>query len=154
MLGPVLEREVETRAGEVELAKVDVDANQELAARYGVSGIPAVKAFRNGRVVAEFVGAQPPQVVGSFLDGLTGPSPAARVTAELEESGELPEATAALAAGDVERALELLLAEVVEASERSRRERLAQLMVALFEELGHEDPVATSYRRRLATALY
>ena len=55
-LAPVLEREVEARSGSVVLAKVDVDANQQLAAHYGVSGIPAVKAFRNGQVVSEFIG--------------------------------------------------------------------------------------------------
>ena len=57
-LAPVLEGEVEARAGAVELVKLDVDSNQALASQFGVSGIPAVKAFRNGRVVKEFVGAQ------------------------------------------------------------------------------------------------
>ena len=47
-LAPVLESEIEKRDGEVELVKIDVDANQGLAAQFGVSGIPAVKAFRNG----------------------------------------------------------------------------------------------------------
>src|SRR5262249_48052536 len=73
-LTPVLEGEVAARDGQVELAKVDVDANPQLAAHYEVRGIPAVKAFRNGRVVAEFVGAQPRPMVESFLDGLLGPS--------------------------------------------------------------------------------
>ena len=65
MLGPVLEREAESRSGEFALVKVDVDANQELALRYEIQGIPAVKSFRNGQVVAEFVGAQPPAAVAS-----------------------------------------------------------------------------------------
>ena len=52
-LGPVLEHEAESRQGEFVLAKVDVDANQELAACYQVQGIPAVKAFRNGQIVAD-----------------------------------------------------------------------------------------------------
>ncbi len=69
-LGPVLERAVAARAGKIELAKVDVDANQRLAASYRVQGIPAVKAFRDGQLAAEFVGAQPPAAVERFLDSL------------------------------------------------------------------------------------
>jgi putative thioredoxin len=69
-LGPVLERAVAARAGKVELAKLDVDSNQRLAREYRVQGIPAVKAFRDGQVVAEFVGAQPPPSVEKFLDSL------------------------------------------------------------------------------------
>src|SRR4051794_41921367 len=59
-LGPALEKAVADRAGKAELVKVDVDQNQELASRYGVQGIPAVKAFKDGDVAAEFVGAIPP----------------------------------------------------------------------------------------------
>jgi len=81
MLGPVLEREAEERQGEFELVKVDVDANEDLALRYQVSGTPAVKAFRNGQVVREFVGAVPPVAVAQFLDELTGPSRAERLVA-------------------------------------------------------------------------
>ena len=83
MLGPVLEREAEARAGQFELAKLDVDANQELAVRYRIQGIPAVKAFRNGQVVAEFIGAVPPAAVAQFLDQLTanfGRQPAASLS--------------------------------------------------------------------------
>jgi putative thioredoxin len=69
-LGPVLERAVAARAGKVELAKLDVDSNQRLAREYRVQGIPAVKGFRDGQVVAEFVGAQPPPSVEKFLDSL------------------------------------------------------------------------------------
>jgi putative thioredoxin len=153
VLGPVLEREVEARAGAVELAKLDVDANQELAREYRVQGIPAVKAFRDGRVVSEFVGVRSPAAVGRFLDELTGPSPAERVLAELRQTGEAPAVADALERGDVEAALELLLDDI-QSGDRSRRDRLRELMVALFAHLGHEHPVSTAYRRRLAAALY
>ena len=131
MLGPVLEREAEARAGNLALVKVDVDSNQELAIEYGIRGIPAVKAFRNGEVVREFVGALSPAAVVQFLDELTGPSATEKVVAELQASGELPEVLAALERDEHERALELLLAEIA-AAEDGRRERLLRLTVGLF----------------------
>ena len=69
-LGPALEREVEARDGKVVLARVDVDQNPQLAVAFGVQGIPAVKAVKDGRLVDEFVGAQPQNVVAQFIDGL------------------------------------------------------------------------------------
>src|SRR5438309_1039904 len=69
-LGPVLERAAAARQGKLELVKLDVDANPLLARTYRIQGIPAVKAFRDGNVASEFVGAQPPQAVERFLDAL------------------------------------------------------------------------------------
>jgi len=69
-LTPALEAAEAARAGKVVLAKVDVDANQALAARFGVQGIPAVKAFRDGQVVGEFVGAVPKAKVDELFDSL------------------------------------------------------------------------------------
>jgi putative thioredoxin len=83
MLAPVIERAVAAHEGRVELAKLDVDANQATAARYGVRGLPTVKAFRDGQVASEFTGAQPPPVVTRFVDDLV-PSEAE----ELAESGD------------------------------------------------------------------
>jgi thioredoxin len=158
MLGPVLEREAETREGEFELAKIDVDANPELALRYQVQGIPAVKAFRDGQLVSEFVGAQPPAAVARFLDQLTGPTAAERVVAELTASGELPEVVRpevvrALERDVHERAFELLLG-AISGAEGDRREQLINLTVALFGQLGDEHPLTMRYRRQLAASLY
>ncbi|MBO0707541.1 MAG: thioredoxin [Candidatus Dormibacteraeota bacterium] len=85
MLGPVLEAAVEARDGEVVLAKLDTDANPELAQRYQIRGIPAVKAFRDGAVVSEFVGAQPRAAVDRFLDGLA-PSETDRLVSAGDEA--------------------------------------------------------------------
>ena len=82
-LGPALEEAVRKRGGEIELAKVDTDANQLLARAYGIQSIPAVKAFKDGEVVAEFIGAQPPAAIEAFLNQIV-PSEADR----LAESGD------------------------------------------------------------------
>jgi putative thioredoxin len=69
-LGPALEKAANARAGKVELAKVDVDSNQMLAQSFGIRGIPAVKAFRDGQVADEFTGAVPSAQVERFFDKL------------------------------------------------------------------------------------
>jgi len=108
-LAPILEKEVASREGAVELVKIDVDANRELASTYGVQGIPAVKGFRDGRVVAEFVGAVGPAAVSSFVDQLLAPPPIEGALDELRTSGDHPAVLAALEAGDYEPALALIL---------------------------------------------
>jgi putative thioredoxin len=84
-LGPVLERAAAARSGQLELVKLDVDANPGLAREYRIQGIPAVKAFRDGEVVAEFVGARPAPAVEEFLDSLL-PSPAEGLVAQGDEA--------------------------------------------------------------------
>src|SRR6201747_100435 len=92
-LTPALEAAEAARDGQVVLAKVDVDSNQALAARYGVQGIPAVKAFRDGAIVNEFVGAVPKAKVEALFDSLV-PSRADELLAagdelSLREAAEL-----------------------------------------------------------------
>ena len=152
-LGPVLERAVEERGDGVVLAKVDVDENQEVAQRFSVSGIPAVKAFRDGRVVDEFVGALSPTAVDAFLDRVLAPPRSDELLEQLSAAGKLPGVVAAVEAGDVEGALSQVV-DAVAAAEPSDRDELREIAVALFERFGQDDPVVTSYRRRLAAALY
>jgi putative thioredoxin len=120
-LTPVLEQAVEAHGEDMVLAKIDVDANPRAAARYGVRGIPAVKAFRDGKVVDEFTGAVPPATVDAFLERLLPSEADLLVQAGDEESLRLavegaptrPDARVALAQillgrGDVEEAVALL----------------------------------------------
>ena len=92
-LSPALEAAEAARAGKVVLAKVDVDSNQAISARYRVQGIPAVKAFRDGEVASEFIGAVPKAKVEEFFDSLV-PSRADELLAagdelSLREASEL-----------------------------------------------------------------
>jgi len=67
-LGPAIEAEVGKREGKLELAKIDVDAEQTVAANYGIQSIPTVAVFRDGEPVTGFVGAHPAPAIGRFLD--------------------------------------------------------------------------------------
>ena len=209
-LGPVLEREAAKRAGKVELVKVDTDANPTLSRSYGIQGIPAVKAFRDGRVVAEFVGAQPAAAVQRFLDSLfpseaelltekgdeaslraaleldsgradtaiklarilqarglmdearevlekvhgsfAADGLAARIKLEQTAPTDLGPAFAALDSGDNQQGLDLLIGAI--AFRRSSRDDIRRVVVGVLDELGPDDPLSTSSRRRLASALY
>jgi putative thioredoxin len=210
-LSPALERAANGRAGKVELAKVDVDSNQSLAASFGVQGIPSVKAFVDGKVESEFTGAVPPSEVERFFDALVpseadelaargareGDEEALRRALELDprnaeakralgrlllERGEAAEALEVLepASGDFvadglaararavlegeqdlepafhawdrrdhATALELLEGALAPA-DGERRDLIRRMMVAIFTELGPDDPIAREHRRRLA----
>jgi putative thioredoxin len=215
-LTPALEKAAHAREGKVDLAKLDVDANQRLSQAFRVQGIPAVKAFKDGRVAAEFTGAIPPAQVEAFFDQLV-PSQAELAAAEAIRSGdeeslraavganprnaeaasalariligrgdydealelleplpsdftaaglaarawlskadevELDDAFEAWDAGDHATALDKLQAAFAEASDSEARDRIRQVMVAIFTELGADHELAREHRRRLASALY
>ena len=178
-LGPVLEAAVEATGGAIELVKIDVDHNPRTSAAHRVQGIPAVKAFRDGRMVDEFTGNMPRAAVDAFLRGLL-PSEADRLVAlgdeaslrralELEPThagalGALARVEAvgdplvqpgldALAGGDTPGALELLVAAVAGA-DASGRDRIRKVLIGIFTDLGQDHPLSLEYRRRLAAALF
>ena len=84
-LGPILEKVVEETNGAVELAKVDVDANREIAAAFQVQSIPAVFAIADGKVVDTFVGALPEAQVRAFIEKL---APGASKVDQLLDAGD------------------------------------------------------------------
>lgn len=89
-LKPVLEKLADEYLGKFILAKVNSDENTALATKYGVRGIPSVKAFKDGAIVDEFSGALPEHGVREFIDRLVpSPGDALRVEAlEIYRSGD------------------------------------------------------------------
>src|SRR6266566_7277205 len=195
-LGPLLEQAAAEREGKVVLAKLDTDANPNLAQVFQIRGIPAVKAFSDRRVVDEFVGAQGREAVQRFFDALL-PSEAdvlvasgtedelrralelepsradaavalariliargetdealeilARISGSFEADGlaarlrleredQLADAFAALDRGELEQALEQLLAALSSAD--GRRDDIRRVIVGVLDPLGTEDPLA------------
>jgi putative thioredoxin len=83
-LGPALESAVTARNGEIELVKLDTDRNPGIAQEFQIASIPAVKAFKDGKVVAEFIGAIPPARIEAFLNEIV-PSQADRLAESDDE---------------------------------------------------------------------
>jgi putative thioredoxin len=210
MLGPLLEKAAAAREGQVVLAKLDTDANPSISRAFQIQGIPAVKAFKDGRVVDEFVGALPPAQVERFFDGLVpseadalveagdeaslrraleleptrsdaavalaqqlhargepeeaerllqnvagdfgGEGLAARIRLEDQDAVDLDEAFRALDAGEVDKALELLIAAIP--GSNGYMDDVRRVVVGILDQLGVDNPLARDARRRLAAALY
>ncbi|MFL6111558.1 MAG: thioredoxin [Catenulispora sp.] len=118
-LTPALERSAAAREGQVDLVKVNTDENPGISAAFGIQGIPAVKAFKDGREVAQFVGAIPPAKVESFFDSLV-PSEAEQLVGEGDEAS-------------LRRALEL---------DPTRRDAKVKLAQILFERGERDEALA------------
>lgn len=172
-LGPILEKVVGETQGLVELAKVDVEANPQVAGAFQVQSIPAVYAMKDGKIIDGFVGALPEAEVVAFvqrvLDASNGAAPTGEDDAPIEDAEVVPKDAAPAApvisepgaevvpealaptAGEaeaIESELQSLLTQVK--ADDTARERYLELL----EQLGVEDPRTNLYRRKLATALY
>ncbi|MEJ5210181.1 MAG: thioredoxin [Burkholderiales bacterium] len=124
VLKPILEKLADEYQGRFILAKVETDANPELAAQFGIRGVPTVKAFLNGEMVDEFSGALPESQVRAFIDALI-PSPGEALRQQ---------AQAVYASGDAAQALKLL-GEASKLDPRNEKIRIdaAAIMVDLGE---------------------
>ena len=139
-LGPILEKVVAETEGRVELVKVDVDANPQVASAFRVQSIPAVYAVKDRKVVDNFIGALPEQQVRAWVAGLAPPASQADQLAEqgdeaslraaLELEADHPLAVTKLAEvlvgrGEADEAL-TLLARIPETAETRRIAALAR----------------------------
>ena len=70
MLGPVVEQIADEYEGKAVVGKMDVDANQQFAAQFGVRNIPTVLMFQNGELVGRQVGVAPKNVYTEAIDKL------------------------------------------------------------------------------------
>lgn len=107
-LTPVLEKVVRSFNGKVRLVKINIDEHPAIAGQLRVQSIPTVYAFRDGRPVDGFAGAQPESQVRAFVERLVGDD----MGADLAEA--VAEATKLLEAGDVQSAAEIFAAVIKE----------------------------------------
>jgi putative thioredoxin len=103
-LTPVLEKVVKSYAGKVRLVKINVDEHPGIAGQLRVQSLPTVYAFRDGRPLDGFMGAQPESAIRAFVDRLVG------AEAEADVATVLASAEQALEEGDVQAAAEIFAA--------------------------------------------
>lgn len=167
MLSPHLEALAAEYAGRFELAKVDVDANQELAAQFLVQSIPTVVAVRNGREVGRFQGAIPESAIRDFLTGVLpseldlmveqartslveGDTPGAEhiLRQVLKEKADHQDGGTSLAAllidrGDIEEAM-IVLGKLIPDAEVERLQAAARLRQSAGEDIAHLEAAAAA----------
>ena len=181
-LSPLLERITADAAGAFELAKVDVDANQELSAQFLVQSIPTVVAIRDGKEVNRFTGALPEASIMAFLesvlptelDHMVDEARTALVTGDtagaehilrqvLDQRHDHQDAGTSLAAllidrGDVDEAL-IVLGRLIPDADVERLQSAARLRrtaggdIAALEEAASTDPDDDTAQLALASAL-
>ena len=100
-LTPILEKVVRSYKGKVQLVKINIDENQAIAAQLRIQSIPTVYAFRDGRPLDGFMGAQPESAVKAFVDRLLGDEVVEEVAAVVEAADK------ALEAGDLQGAAKI-----------------------------------------------
>ena len=100
-LTPILEKVVRSHNGKVRLVKINIDENQTLANQLRIQSIPMVYAFRDGRPLDGFQGAQPESAVKAFVERLLGEE------AAVDAAAALAAADQALEAGDLQGAAEI-----------------------------------------------
>jgi putative thioredoxin len=114
-LGPILEKVIGETSGKVELAKVDVDANPDIARAFGVQSIPAVFAIADGKIVDTFVGALPEPAVRDFIEKL---SPGATLVDQLLDQGDEASLRSALELDASNADAAVALGEILRTSDR------------------------------------
>jgi putative thioredoxin len=160
-LGPVLEKVVDEAGEALELVKVNIDDNPQVAAAFRVQSIPAVFAVRDKAVVDGFIGALPEAQVREWVEKL---APEASEAASKEEAlavlARIPESpetrrVAALARTGVAADEDDFDGKLVELLPRVKADEAArQEYVDLLEVMGSEDPRTADYRRKLSAALF
>ena len=73
MLAPVLDEVAKRYEGRAKVVKVDIDESPELAQRFGVSAVPTLVLFKDGKVVQQVMGFQSPKQLSTLLDGVLAP---------------------------------------------------------------------------------
>jgi putative thioredoxin len=152
MLGPVLEKLAEQAQGQFLLAKAEVERNQQVAAAWGVSSIPAVFGVRGGQVVDQFIGVLPEPQLHDWLDRLQ-PSPAEKLAAEAAELESRDPAAAeaklreALTLAPKQDAIKLRLARVLLAQDRAAE---SEVLLQELAERGYLEPEAEELQAELA----
>lgn len=130
-LGPILENLAEDPDHTFILAKLDTEANQRTAVQFGIRSIPNVKAFRNGQVIDEFVGARPSALVKRFISKVEAAEPPApKITGSADPAQRLKQAAQHLRKGRGFEAFVLLdnFPDSPEAAEAARMLPLARFL--------------------------